>query len=116
MEKKIKIAIPTDDGSIVRQEFRGSRAFWVATIKAGKIVRQELRWNLLSEILTSEYGFFYNLTDCDVVIVNEIGPRHSELLQEIKKMIVRTKQTEISKALNTYLTNILSLPEVKQVA
>jgi predicted Fe-Mo cluster-binding NifX family protein len=116
MKNKIKIAIPTDDGLIIRQHFRGSRGFVVATILEGKILHQELRWNLLSEILTSEHRYFYNLIDCDVVIVNEIGPRHHELLLAIKKKITLTNQTEIHKALNEYFSSNLSIVEVKQVA
>jgi predicted Fe-Mo cluster-binding NifX family protein len=116
MGNKMKIAIPTDDGLIIRQQFRGSRGFIVATILEGKIHRQELRWNLLSEILTSEHGYFYNLIDCDVVIVNEIGPRHHELLLARKKKITLTNQTEIPKALNDYVSGNLNIAEVKQVA
>jgi predicted Fe-Mo cluster-binding NifX family protein len=103
MKKRIKIAIPTDDGLIVRQKFAGSRAFVVATVKAGMIVHQELRWNLLSEILTSEHGFFYNLVDCDVIIINEIGNSHRDLFKVRKKEIVHTDHTKISKALDSML-------------
>jgi len=116
MANKIKIAIPTDDGLMVNQQFKGSRGFIVATILEGKIVHQELRWNLLSEILTSEHGSFYNLDDCDVVIVNEIGPRQRELLQVIKKKIVQTNQTEIPKALLDYVATNLNIVKAKQVA
>ena len=116
MRKKIKIAIPTDDGLIVREQFKGSRGFVVATIKEGKIIHQELRWNLLSEIMTSEHGYFYNLVDCDAVIVNEIGDGHVNLLQAIKKKIIRTDQTDIRKVLINYLASLLSLAEIKQVA
>ena len=116
MENKIKIAIPTDDGLIIRQQFRGSRGFVVAAISEGKILYQELRWNLLSEILTSEHGYFYNLIDCDVVIVSDIGPRHHKLLLAKNKKIIQTNQTEIHKALNDYVSSNLNIAEVKQVA
>ncbi len=116
MKKRIKIAIPTDDGLIVRQEFAGSRAFVVATVKAGMMVHQEVRWNLLSEILTSGHGFFYNLVDCDVVMVNEIGYGQRELLKVINKEIVLTDQTEITQAFINYLDSIPSKIEVRQTA
>jgi predicted Fe-Mo cluster-binding NifX family protein len=110
----IKIAIPTDDGLIVRQHFKGSRGFVVATMKAGMIIYQEMRWNFLSEIMTSEYGFFYNLVDCDLVMVNEIGNGQRDLLKVINKEIVLTDQTEIAQAFIDYLDSIPRKIEVRQ--
>ena len=110
----MKIAIPTDDGLIVRQHFKGSRGFVVATVKSGMIVHQEMRWNFLSEIMTSEYGFFYNLVDCDLVMVNEIGNGQRELLKVIKKEIVQTEQTDITQAFIDYLDSIPGKIEVRQ--
>ena len=110
--KTMKIAIPTDDGFIVREQFRGARGYVVATVLKGKIVHQELRWNLLSEILTSEHGFFYNLVDCDVMIVNEIRSGHRELFKTRRKEIIRTDQTEISKAFIDYLD---SMPRINKL-
>jgi predicted Fe-Mo cluster-binding NifX family protein len=110
----MKIAIPTDDGLIVRQHFKGSRGFVVATMKAGMIVHQEMRWNFLSEIMTSEYGSFYNLVDCDLVMVSEIGNCQRELLKAINKGIVLTDQTEITQAFIDYLDSIPVKIEVRQ--
>ncbi len=101
----MKIAIPTDDGLIVRQQFKSSKAFLVSTIKEGRILEQDLRWNFLSEILTSKHGYFFNLVDCDLVIVNEIGPGHTELLAAREVKIVKTKESLISQALYHYLEN-----------
>ena len=112
----MKVAIPTDDGLIVRQHFRGSRAFIVATVKEGMIVHQDLRWNLLSEILTSEHGSFYNLVDCDILIVNEIGNCQREILKTIEKEIIHTDQTEISKAFVDFMESVYILNEVEQTA
>ena len=111
----MKIAIPTDDGSIVRSRFSSSRGFLVATVKSGKIIHQEMRWNLLSEFLTSEHGFFYNLVDCDVVIVNEIGSGHRELFKTRRKEIIHTDQTEISKAFLDYLDSMPRINKLLQV-
>jgi len=94
-----KVALPTDDGLLIGEKFLGSRGFLVATLHSGKIVHQEMRWNLLSEILTSGDGFYYNLMDCDMVIVNSIGSCLSDRLQSMNKEIVQTDQTEIPKAL-----------------
>jgi len=103
MNKRMKIAIPTDDGLIVRQQFRGSRGFLVATIKSGKIVHQELRWNLLSEMIISEYGSLYNLCDCDAIIVKEIGQCQCQRLKAEKKDIIQTIETRINKIFGEYL-------------
>jgi len=116
MAKKIKIAVPTDDGLSIGQQFRCSRGFLVATVKEGKIVHEEMRWNLLSEIMTSEYGFFYNLVDCDIVIVNEIGNGQLELLHAIKVESVQTDQTEILKAFSTYLDKLPRSVELIPIA
>jgi len=99
----MKIAIPTDDGSIVRSRFSSSRGFLVATVKSCKIIHQEMRWNLLSEMMTSEDGYFYNLADCDVVIVKEIGPVHEQILENKNITIARTGETELMTALLQYL-------------
>ena len=99
----MKIAISTEDGLIIEQQCRCSRGFMVATVKSGKIVHEELRWNLLSEILTSEEGLFYNLCDCDVVIINQLSERHRAELKAKKKKIVQTDETDVSKAFRTFL-------------
>lgn len=109
----MKIAIPTDDGLIVGLQCRCSRAFLVATVKSGKIVRRELRWNLLSEILTSEDGLFYNLCDCDVVIVNQISEANSEHLKAKKKKIIRTEEINVAKAFINFLSSNHSLADIK---
>jgi predicted Fe-Mo cluster-binding NifX family protein len=114
MHKNMKIAIPTEDGLIVEQQCRCSRGFMVATVKSGKIVHEELRWNLLSEILTSEEGLFYNLCDCDIVIVNQLSERHSENLKAKKKKIVQTDETDISKAFSNFLDQNQDLPAVEK--
>src|ERR1035438_9832689 len=97
-KKTMKIAIPTDDGEMVGLQCRSCRAFQVATVKSGKIIHQELRWNFLSEILTSEDGLFYNLCDCDIVIVNQISEMNRERLDAKKKKIVLIEETNVEKA------------------
>lgn len=106
MKKKIKIALPTDDGLAIVRQFGYPKGFLVATVLCGKIVRQEMRRNLLSEILTSEHGMYYNLCDCQVVIVNEIGNCNRIYLQSKKKEVFLTKETMISNALIMYLEKL----------
>jgi predicted Fe-Mo cluster-binding NifX family protein len=100
-----KIAIPTDDGLHVRLTCCRSRAFLVATLNSGKIIHQELRWNLLSEMMTSKFGYFYNLNDCDVVIVKEVEDSHKKILISKNMNIVRSEEKEITTALLKYLKN-----------
>jgi predicted Fe-Mo cluster-binding NifX family protein len=116
MNKRMKIAIPTDDGLIVRTRFSSSRGFMVATVKSGKIIHQEMRWNLLSEMMTSEDGYFYNLADCDIVIVKEVGHVHAQILEIKNITIARTGETEIMAAFLQYLKCIHLLSEVNQIA
>ena len=103
MNKKMKIAIPTDDGLNIRTRFSSSRGFMVAKVKSGKIIHKEMRWNLLSEMMTSEDGYFYNLADCDVVIVKEVGPAHAQILESKNITIARTGETDVKAAFLQYL-------------
>ena len=103
MRKIIKVAIPTDDGLVIGKQLRGSRGFMVATIKSGKIVHKEIRWNLISEMMTSEHGTLYNLCDCDTVIVNEIGQCYCKRLKAEKRDIVLTVETKINRVFGEYL-------------
>ncbi len=100
----MKVAIPTNDGQVIGKKFRGSRGFLVTTIESGKIVHQELRWNLLSEMIISEHGSLYNLCDCDAIIVNEIGQCQCQRLKAEKKDIIQTIETRINKVFGEYLT------------
>ena len=101
--KNLKIAIPTDDGETITPDFSRSRGFMVATVNDSKLVRKEMRWNLLSEIMTSEFGSHYNLCDCNAVIVNEIGACHCKRLQAGEKEVIRTDETLVSEAFLKYL-------------
>ncbi len=102
----MKVAIPTDNGQVIGKKFKGSRGFLVATIESGKIIHQELRWNLLSEMIISEHGSLYNLCDCDAVIVNEIGQCQCQRLKAEKKDIIQTVETDIPKAFIKYLDSL----------
>lgn len=91
----------------------GSRAFLVTTIEEGKIINQELRWNLLSEKLTSKYGTYYNLFDCNMVIINDIDQCQERMLKDKKITIIITKESLITKVFKDYLTNIPEYSEIK---
>jgi predicted Fe-Mo cluster-binding NifX family protein len=113
MIKKMKIAIPTDDGVIIGPQFKGSRAFLVITMQDCQILKRELRWNFLSDMMTSEHGYFYNLCDCNTVIVSDIGKGHTELLESRKIRIVHTECSLISDVLKTFLKNTLAPVGIK---
>ena len=112
MKKIQKVAIPTNDGQVIGKKFRGSKGFLVTTIESGKIVHQEFRWNLLSEMIISEHGSLYNLCDCDAVIVNEIGQCLCQRLKAEKKVIVQTEESNIPQAINKYLESIPAFSKV----
>ena len=99
----MKIAIPTNDGDVIYKGFKGSRGFHVTTIEEGKIIHQELRWNLLSRIMTSENGSLYNLDDCDAVIANAIGQCQCTRLKKAQKEIFLTFETQINKVFGEFL-------------
>ncbi len=103
MNRIIKIAIPTDDGVNIEPTCCTSRAFLIATIASGRIIHQELRWNLLSEIITSGFGYFYNLIDCNILIVREIKKPHELRMKSKDIVLVRTDETEIKEAFLHYL-------------
>jgi predicted Fe-Mo cluster-binding NifX family protein len=116
MKKGLKIAIPTDDGLIVRSSFSSSRGFMVATVDSGKIIHQEFRWNLFSEMIISEHGSLYNLCDCDVVIVNEIGECQCQRLKAEKKDVIITVETGINQIFGEYLKGSKNDSALKQIA
>lgn len=109
----MKIAIPTDDGLMIRPTFSKSKGYVVATVKDRDIIHREIRWNLLSEIITSPDGIYYNLHDCHVVLVNEIGPLHDEILRTKNKQVVYTTSATVTKAFMDYLNSIPVLVEEK---
>jgi len=116
MNEIIKIAIPTDDGLHVRPTCCSSRAFLVATVNSGRILQQELRWNLLSEMMTSKFGYYYNLIDCDFIIIKKARIINFELLQPERFKIVQTDQLEILNALTNYLESIPRFTEKVLIA
>jgi len=101
----MKIAIPTDDGLIVAQQFSSARGFLVLTIQLGEIVQQEMRWNSSHDIFTANNAYYSNLMDCDSVIVHGRGSNSRIYLQSLQKEIIDTDETIITKALIKYLNN-----------
>ena len=103
----MKIAIPTDDGFMINQQFTTAKGFLVSTIQFGEVVEQEMRWNLNNEIPTSEDESYKTLVDCDKVIVREIEFNQSNFLQLQKKEVIKTEETIVTKVLMQYLQTVM---------
>ncbi len=100
-----KIALPTDDGFLLCCECRFCRGFQVVTLEGSKIISSETRWNLLSEILTSTSGFYYNLTDCDTVILKDTQKGMGKKLAACGKKVSYSEEMMINEALKSYIHN-----------
>jgi predicted Fe-Mo cluster-binding NifX family protein len=103
----MKIAIPTDDGFTINQQFTTAKGFLVSTIQFGEVVEQEMRWNLNNEIPTSEDESYKTLVDCDKVIVREIEFNQSNFLQLHKIDVIKTEETIVTKVLMQYLQTVM---------
>src|ERR1035437_10893411 len=100
MNKILKIAIPSDDGVTVKTSLCSSRGYVVATIISGVIVHQEMRWNLLSEIMTACDGRYYNLHDCSHWISHGISERRREILTGKGIKVLLTDNDSVNEALD----------------
>ena len=105
--KEMKIAIPTDDGFTINQQFTPAKGFLVSTIQFGEIVEQEKRWNPDGEILPDEKQSYKHLADCDKLIVREIDVNHSSFLELHKIGVITTKETIVTKVLMQYLQTLM---------
>jgi hypothetical protein len=99
----MKIAIPTNDGEHVTSYLRTPRGFMIATVNDASEPVYEMRWNLLSEILTSGWDGMYRLGDCDAVMTIDIQERYSIRLIAADKKVISTSQSTIEDAINEYL-------------
>jgi predicted Fe-Mo cluster-binding NifX family protein len=103
----MKIAIPTNDGFTVAQQFRSAKGFLVMTIQLGEIVMQEMRWNLPGDAVASNNVCNSNLSDCESLIIHKGGRNSGIYLQSLQKEIIETDETIITKALLQYLNKSL---------
>ena len=101
--KEMKIAIPTEDGLTISQNFTMAKEYLVSTIQLGEIVRQEMRLNPPGEITAFEERSFRNIEDCEKVMVSEINPEQMDYLKNHKKEIIKTSEACITKALIQFL-------------
>jgi predicted Fe-Mo cluster-binding NifX family protein len=98
----MKIAIPTHDGITVAPVFRQARGFLVCTVELGQIIQEEIRWNLLSERMTTEDGFYYNLKDCSLIIGKTICDQSVKKFNSDNKKVIITEENLITKILIRY--------------
>jgi hypothetical protein len=110
MENLVKIAIPTNDGVTINPTYCSSRGFLVTTVRDGSIVQREMRWNLLSEMMTSTGGCYYNLADCDIVLLGAEANR-CEGKKAVKNFTVEyTAEVTAESALKRYLGSRVVYP------
>ncbi|MEI7500561.1 MAG: hypothetical protein WCK84_08935 [Bacteroidota bacterium] len=94
----MKIAIPTHDGLNITPIFEQAKGTLVISLQSGEIIQEEMRWNKLSEILNSPEGIFYNVSDCDTLLVNNISERFDKILTEMGKKVYPVKESIITSA------------------
>jgi hypothetical protein len=116
MSKILKIAIPSDDGLTVKTSLCSSRGYVVTTIISGVIIHQEMRWNLLSEIMTACDGRYYNLHDCTHVIFHVISERRREILTGKGIEVLLTDNNSVNVALADFLATASAYEHTKQIA
>jgi predicted Fe-Mo cluster-binding NifX family protein len=105
--KEMKVAIPTDDGLTVNEQFAPTGSFLVSTLQFGEVVEQEMLWAANGEVITSTGGPFKNLLECDTVIVRGIDSTQKNFLQSQNIVVVNTEETIIMKVLMNYLTTVM---------
>ncbi len=99
----MKIAIPTEDGLTISQNFATAKEYLVSTIKLGEIVFQEVRLNPPGEIRASLERNYHGIEDCEKVIVREIDPKEMVYLKNHEKEIIKTREANITAALIKFL-------------
>jgi hypothetical protein len=103
----MKLAIPTEDGLTIRQQFSPLRGFLISTIELGEIVGQEMREMVTGEIKASEERWYHHLEDCEKVMVREIDQEHLNVLKNHRKEVITTGETIITTALIKFLNSSL---------
>ena len=99
----MKIAIPTDEGIMMSAYAQNPIGYLVLTVEGGEITGEELRWNKLSDMLTSENGTLHNLTDCSLLMVNIVTPGLQEFLSQTPVVAIATKEVIITRIIMEYL-------------
>ncbi len=103
----MKLAIPTNDRLTLSHDFGQAKGFLILTLELGEIIREEMRWNKLSDILCSADGFLTPIGDCQAVMVNDIGRTFERLVIAQNKEIIRTRESIITNAYVHYLEHTL---------
>jgi predicted Fe-Mo cluster-binding NifX family protein len=99
----MKIAIPTDDGLNISQNFATAKEYLVSTIKLGEIVLQEMRMNPSGELMSFGERNYNRIEDCEKVMVREIDPEQMVYLKNHRKDIIKTREANITAALIKFL-------------
>lgn len=103
----MKIAIPTDDGIFLSAFVKNPKAYLVLTIEGGEIINEELRWNILNEIVTAEKKNPNKLQDCSLMIVNAASNEPGDYLKSDRIEVISSKEVIITKIIMEYLKTTL---------
>jgi len=103
----MKLAIPTNDGLTINPDFARAKGFLILTIELGSISKEEILWSTNNDNFRSAEGFPAAINDCQVVMVNDIGPIVNGLLHVQKKEVIRTSESIITNAYVQFMENTL---------
>jgi predicted Fe-Mo cluster-binding NifX family protein len=122
----MKIAIPSDEGTVISQHFGRTLGFTVVEITHGQIISQEYRLNNFTGHATGQHQEYKHngadqgdhaqhshnrilnaLNDCEVVIAGGMGRRLVDDLVTAGKKIYITSETEVTKAVELFIANEL---------
>jgi predicted Fe-Mo cluster-binding NifX family protein len=101
----MKLAIPTNDGLSISPDFIQAKGFLILTIELGAITREEILWNTKNDNHGSSEGIPDAISDCQVVMVNNIGHVMNDLLSVHKKEVIRTPESIITNAYVQFMGN-----------
>jgi hypothetical protein len=93
----MKVAVPTNDGLTITDNFECAGAFLVMTFKGGEMIKEELRKLRFSEIINFEESFQEKVKDCQYVFYREIEEDSSNELKELEIKGIITPEKLIGK-------------------
>jgi len=134
MSETMKIAIPSDDKATLSQHFGRTLGFIIYEVANRKITGEEFRLNTFTGHATGQHhdhghdhdhshaghlhqgghsfhsheGILSALHDCEVVIAGGMGPRLYEDLTSNGKQVYITRQNDVRKAVELFLSDNLT--------
>ena len=99
----MKIAVVSDDGKLVSQNFDNAQFYVVITVEDRKMTRCELRHKLADSHFNQQNNPTIDINDCEVVLCGGMGRKIYESLEARKIDPVMTDINTVGLALRTYL-------------